>query len=155
MAPPRGSGCVRQIVEKEPHPIIVVVSAFQGVTDKLTEIFDLAVKGDKEYKQQCEALTRTHKQVIDSLFADKEIKVDLENGVDTIFSEVEGKAEKLAKGKSKSILTEKEGILAAGELASSLIISKFIPDMTLVDPRNLIKAEPGVYFPNVDFAGNK
>ncbi len=143
--------CVRQIIEKESHPVITVVSAFQGVTDKLTEIIDLAIKGDKEYKQQCETLTRTHKQIITSLFDDSSVEDQLKEDIDAILKEVKGRADDLATGKSNSIIGDKESILSAGELASSLIISRFIPGMTLVDPRNLIKTEQGVYFPDVDF----
>ena len=80
------------------------------------------------------------------------IKDDLELDIIAIFKEVEKRANVLASGKSKNIIEDKESILAAGELASSLIIGKFIPDMLLVDPRELIKAAPGVYFPDVDFA---
>lgn len=144
--------CVRQIIEKEKSPVIVVVSAFQGVTDNLTEILDLAVNGDIKYKQQCETLIQTHKQISDSLFDPGTIKDNLELDIIAIFKEVEKRADALANGKSRNIIGDKESILAAGELASSLIIGKFIPDMLLVDPRELIKAAPGVYFPDVDFA---
>lgn len=142
---------VRQIIESEQQPCIVVVSAFQGVTDDLNNIFDMAYNTNKSYVKSLEDLVQTHLQVIDRLIEDTVVKKELSIEIELIMAEANGVADRIFAGKSNNIKADKDSILGVGERASSLIISKYIVGSTLVDSRELIKAETGLNFPNIDF----
>ena len=52
---------VKKIIESQSSPCIVVVSAFQGVTDGLKHICEFASERNDEYKILTEKLIQQHK----------------------------------------------------------------------------------------------
>ena len=56
---------VKNIVEAEKEPVIVVVSALSGVTDELYNITNLAAKGDQTYLNGFERLVQHHEEIIE------------------------------------------------------------------------------------------
>ena len=59
---------LKRIVETEARhqPIIVVVSALGGITDKLIATSQLALKGDESYRDEFQAMVDRHHKMIDS-----------------------------------------------------------------------------------------
>src|SRR5689334_19376182 len=53
--------------EARREPVIVVVSAFQGVTNLLLDTARLAERGDTAFEQKFEAIARRHRTAVDEL----------------------------------------------------------------------------------------
>ena len=64
--------CLKRIVEKEAkrQPVVVVVSALGGITDKLLSTAQLALNGDESYKEEFDAMVARHHQMIDTIFTE-------------------------------------------------------------------------------------
>ena len=58
---------VKQIVESQKEPVIVVVSALGGITDKLIRTSQLAVAGDMAYEEEFREIVRRHNEMIDAV----------------------------------------------------------------------------------------
>lgn len=82
--------CLKRIVEKEAkkQPVVVVVSALGGITDKLLTAFQLALKCDEKYKAEFDAMVNRHHQMIDTIITDLKKREDLFNAVDTLFEQL-------------------------------------------------------------------
>lgn len=132
--------CLRRIVEKEAkrQPVVVVVSALGGITDKLLSTAQLALDGDAGYKDEFDAMVARHHQMIDTIITEPKKREDLFNAVDTLFEQL------------KSIyygvylihdLSEKtqNAIVSYGERLSSNITAALIKNAKLYDAREFIK----------------
>jgi len=62
---------VKKIVEACDEPVIVVVSALGGITDKLIETARLAGTGDSEYLTHFKEIIHRHHNVIDGIVPEK------------------------------------------------------------------------------------
>ena len=133
---------LRKIVEKEARkqPLVVVVSALGGITDKLLATAQLALKGDETYKDEFDAMVRRHHRMIDTIITDPTRRENLFNAVDSLFEQL------------KSIyygvylihdLSEKtqNAIVSYGERLSSNITATLIKGARLFDSRDFIKTE--------------
>ena len=81
---------VKRIVENEAkkQPVIVVVSALGGVTDKLIEVSFLAQKGDERWKNEFETIIERHHQMIDAVITDTHDQEILFNKVDALLEQL-------------------------------------------------------------------
>ena len=63
---------LRNIVESEAkkQPIVVVVSALGGITDKLIATSQLALRGDETWKDEFQAMVDRHHKMIDTIITD-------------------------------------------------------------------------------------
>jgi aspartokinase/homoserine dehydrogenase 1 len=140
---------VRKIIEAQSSPCLVVVSAFQGVTDDLKHLSELASGRDDEYENLLDKVIDKHidftkqlitgskqKTVIDNI---KNISDDLKETLSGIY---------LLRELTKHSLDQTIG---TGEILSSMILSYIIDDCQLIDSRNLIKTDSNFGFANVDF----
>ena len=134
--------CLKRIVEKEAkrQPVVVVVSALGGITDKLLSTAQLALNGDIRYKDELDVMVMRHHQMIDTIITDPKKREDLFNAVDTLFDQL------------KSIyygvylihdLSEKtqNAIVSYGERLSSCITATLIKNAKLFDAREFIRTE--------------
>lgn len=134
--------CLKKIVEKEAkkQPVVVVVSALGGITDKLLATSQLALKGDEKYKAEFDAMVNRHHQMIDTIITDTKKREDLFNAVDALFEQL------------RSIyygvylihdLSEKtrNAIVSYGERLSSHITAALIKNAQLFDAREFIRTE--------------
>lgn len=134
--------CLKKIVEKEAkkQPVVVVVSALGGITDKLLATSQLALKGDEKYKAEFDAMVNRHHQMIDTIITDTKKREDLLNAVDALFEQL------------KSIyygvylihdLSEKtqNAIVSYGERLSSHITAALIKNAQLFYAREFIRTE--------------
>ena len=134
--------CLKRIVEKEAkrQPVVVVVSALGGITDKLLSTAQLALRGDDRYKEEFDAMLARHHKMIDTIITEPKKREDLFNAVDALFEQL------------KSIyygvylihdLSEKtqNAIVSYGERLSSNITAALIRSAKLFDAREFIKTE--------------
>ena len=63
---------LKQIVENEAkkQPVVIVVSALGGITDKLLATSQLALKGDEAWREEFEAMVSRHHKMIDTIITD-------------------------------------------------------------------------------------
>lgn len=81
---------LKAIVEKEAQqqPVIIVVSALGGITDKLLATSQLAVKGDEAWKDEFQAMVDRHHKMIDTIITDPKKRETLFNVVDSLFEQL-------------------------------------------------------------------
>ncbi len=133
---------LKKIVEKEARqqPVIVVVSALGGITDKLLYTAQLALNGDQVWKTEFDAIVDRHHKMIDTIISDPSSLENLFNLVDSLLEQL------------KSIyfgvflihdLSEKtqDAIVSYGERLSSNIVAALIKGAKWFDSRNFIKTE--------------
>ena len=58
---------VKKIVENINEPVVVVVSALGGITDRLIRTSQLAVAGDDNYRNEFDAMVDRHHGIIDAV----------------------------------------------------------------------------------------
>lgn len=134
--------CLKKIVEKEAkkQPVVVVVSALGGITDKLLTTAQLALNGDEGYKDEYDLMVKRHHQMIDTIITDNAKRENLFNIVDVMFDQL------------KSIyygvylihdLSEKtqNAIVSYGERLSSNITAALVKNAQLFDSREFIQTE--------------
>ena len=63
---------LKAIVEKEAQkqPVIIVVSALGGITDKLLATSQLALKGDEAWKEEFQAMEDSHHKMNDTIITE-------------------------------------------------------------------------------------
>ena len=131
---------LKQIVENEAkkQPVVIVVSALGGITDKLIVTSKLAVAGDEEWKTEFDAMVDRHHKMIDTIITDTKAREDLFIKVDALLDQL------------RSIyfgvflihdLSEKtsDAIVSYGERLSSLIVSTLVKGSKWYDSREFIK----------------
>lgn len=131
---------LKKIVENEAkkQPVVVVVSALGGITDKLLLTSRLAVAGDEGWKDEFEAMVDRHHQMIDTIITNT---IDRE----VLFKEIDALLEQL-----RSIyfgvylihdLSQKtqNAIVSYGERISAKIVATLIRGAKWFDSREFIK----------------
>ena len=133
---------LKRFVEKEARhqPVIVVVSALGGITDKLISTSQLAVEGDENWKKEYEQMVERHHKIIDTIITNTKDRELLFNKVDTLFTELHSiyYGVYLIHDLSKKTL---DTIVSYGERLSSNIVSTFVRGSKLYDAREFIKTE--------------
>jgi aspartokinase/homoserine dehydrogenase 1 len=140
---------VRKIIESQSSPCVIVVSAFQGITDELKHISELASTRNDEYKVLLEKIILKHSDFVKQLIVKDKQDVVLE-AIENIFNDLRETLSGiwLLRELSKHALDQALGI---GEMLSSLIISNLIDDSLHIDSRSFIKTDSNFGFANVDF----
>ena len=131
---------LKRIVEAESRrqPVVVVVSALGGITDKLISTSQLALHGDERYRDEFERMVNRHHQMIDTIITDPHKREQLFTTVDSLFEQL------------RSIyfgiylihdLSEKtmDAIVSYGERLSSNIVATLVKGARWYDARNFIK----------------
>ena len=140
---------VKKIIGSESLPLVVVVSAFHGVTDSLKSISESAAAHDEQYKAGLEELIKKHSTVCIELLNGNALKSTLLK-TDQIFKELNEILSGLflLRELSKYSLDK---ILSFGERLSSLIISSYLDNPVLLDAREIIRTDDNYGNANVDF----
>ncbi len=133
---------LKKIVETEARtqPVVVVVSALGGITDKLLATSEMALQGNDGWRDEFDAMVNRHHQMIDTIITDDKKRVDLFNKVDQLFDQL------------KSIyygvylihdLSEKTqaAIVSYGERLSSNIVASLIKGGIRMNSRDFIRTE--------------
>ena len=77
-----------KIVEAIEEPVIVVVSALGGITDKLLATSTMASKGDLAYEKELSEIIARHLDVIEGVIEDKEVRMDVQKKVMALLDEL-------------------------------------------------------------------
>src|SRR5574344_275684 len=131
---------LKKIVENQSQPVIVVVSALGGITDKLISTSQLAVKGDTAYKSEFEAMVKRHHDMIDTIITDTDKRVQLFNTVDRLLEELRSIYHGVYLIHDLSAKTQ-DAIVSYGERLSSNIVATLIEGAQWFDSREFIKTE--------------
>ena len=131
---------MKKIVETEARtqPVVVVVSALDGITDKLIATSRMAQQGDEHYREEFDAMVTRHHQMIEAIISDDKKRIDLFNNVDQLFDQL------------KSIfygvylihdLSEKtaDTIVSYGERLSSHIVAAMVKNGVRMNSRDFIR----------------
>jgi bifunctional aspartokinase / homoserine dehydrogenase 1 len=140
---------VKKIIESQDSPCVVVVSAFQGITDELKQISELASSRNEEYKILLEKVIQKHTEYTRVLIG-KEKRSAVMDAVCKIFADLQQTLNGiyLLRELSKHSL---DLVMSTGEILSSLIISNLIDNSILIDSRTFIKTDSNFGYANVDF----
>jgi len=133
---------LRKIVEKEARrqPVVVVVSALGGITDKLLSTSRLAQNGDEKYREELDSMISRHHQMIDTIITDPTRRENLFNAVDTLFEQLRSILYGVYLIHDLSGKTQ-NAIVSYGERLSSSIAAALIKGARLLDARDFIKTE--------------
>jgi bifunctional aspartokinase / homoserine dehydrogenase 1 len=140
---------VKKIIESQNTPCVIVVSAFQGITDELKNICELASLRKDEYKTSLEKMLTRHTDYTKQLIG-KSRQTTVIDGINIIFNQLQETLNGiylLSELSNHSL----DKALGVGELLSSLIISNLIDDSEYIDSRTIIKTDSNFGFANVDF----
>ncbi|GAB6394931.1 MAG: bifunctional aspartate kinase/homoserine dehydrogenase I [Bacteroidales bacterium] len=129
---------VKRIVEAVSEPVIVVVSALSGVTDKLVGIAAAASKGDAGYEKELSAIVSRHTEFIKGVIPDGTLRATTEEQAMSLFDELSNILKGVFLINDLSAKTS-DTIVSYGERISSLILSNVIADARLFDSRKFIK----------------
>ena len=133
---------LKKIVEAEARtqPVVVVVSALGGITDKLIATSQLALKGDDKWREEFEAMVTRHHQMIDTIITDDKKRVDLFNKVDQLFDQLKSIYYGVYLIHDLSKKTE-DTIVSYGERLSSNIVATMIKGGKRMNSRDFIRTE--------------
>ena len=140
---------VRKIIEAQSSPCLVVVSAFQGVTDDLKHLSELASGRDDEYENLLDKVIDKHIDFTKQLITGSKQKTVIDN-INNISDDLRETLSGiyLLRELTKHSLDQTIG---TGEILSSMILSYVVDDCHLIDSRNFIKTDDNFGFANVDF----
>ena len=111
---------VKKIVEAIEEPVIVVVSALGGITDKLLATSTMASKGDLAYEKELSEIIARHLDVIEGVIEDKEVRMDVQKKVMALLDELSNIFKGVYLINDLSAKTS-DTIVSYGERLSSLI----------------------------------
>lgn len=131
---------LKTIVEKEAQeqPVIVVVSALGGITDKLIATSVLAQKGDEAWKDEFQAMVERHHKMIDTIITDPRKRELLFNIVDSLFEQLRSIYFGVYLIHDLSKKTQ-DAIVSYGERLSSNIVATLVQGAKWYDSREFIK----------------
>ena len=131
---------LKNIVEHQSQPVIVVVSALGGITDRLIATSRLAVRGDEAYRGEFESMVQRHHTMIDTIINDYDTRTTLLATVDSLLEELRSiyYGVYLIRDLSPKTMA---AIVSYGERMSSNIVATLINGARWKDSREFIKTE--------------
>ena len=133
---------LKQIVTKEAksQPVVVVVSALGGITDKLIATSKLALAGDERYRDSFDEIVDRHHKMIDTIITDTKSREQLFNTVDALLEQLRSIYFGVFLIHDLSEKTQ-DAIVSYGERLSSNIVATLIKGAKWFDSRDFIKTE--------------
>lgn len=126
--------------EAKRQPVIVVVSALSGITDKLISTAMTALRHDDHWKREFDAMVDRHHKMIDTIITDNKKREDLFNRVDSLFEQLRSIYYGVYLIHDLSQKTQ-DTIVSYGERLSSNIVATLIGGAKWFDARKFIKTE--------------
>ncbi len=131
---------LKTIVESCDVPVVVVVSALSGVTDKLYEMAHAASKSDMVYTELLTEIEERHSQLLRDLkMNDTPASVEISHLFDELRNILRGVS--LIQDISERII---DSIVSYGERLSSVMVAQLISGAEHVDARLFIKTTPQI-----------
>jgi len=133
---------LKKIVETEARtqPVVVVVSALDGITDKLIATSQMAKQGDEHYREEFDAMVTRHHQMIEAIMTDDKKRIDLFNNVDQLFDQLKSIFYGVYLIHDLSKKTE-DTIVSYGERLSSHIVAAMIKNGIRMNSRDFIRTQ--------------
>ena len=131
---------VKKIVEAVGEPVIVVVSALGGITDKLITTSQMAADGNAAYEKQYREIVNRHIEMVYTVIPASEKRTELLDKVNELLSELKNIFQGIYLIRDLSPKTSAT-IVSYGERLSSLIVANLIKDAEWKDSRTFIKTE--------------
>ncbi|MCD7900718.1 MAG: bifunctional aspartate kinase/homoserine dehydrogenase I [Bacteroides sp.] len=131
---------VKQIVEAVQEPVIIVVSALGGITDKLINTSKVAALGDPVYETEFQEIVYRHVEMIKGVIPAGERQIALQKQVGELLNELKDIFQGIFLIKDLSPKTS-DTIVSYGERLSSIIVAELIEDAQWFDSRAFIKTE--------------
>ncbi|MCK9342679.1 MAG: bifunctional aspartate kinase/homoserine dehydrogenase I [Massilibacteroides sp.] len=129
---------VKKIVERVEGPVVVVVSALGGITDKLLATSKLAAHCDVTYKREMSEIISRHLDIIEGVITNSKKKAQAQRGSLELLDDLSNIFRGVFLINDLSDKTQST-ILSYGERLSSLILSCVIDQAQLYDSRKFIK----------------
>lgn len=130
---------VKKIVEAVDEPVIVVVSALGGITDKLLNASRLAAAGDASYENEFKEIVYRHVEMVKEIIPAGEEQVTLQREVGELLNELKDIFQGVYLIKDLSQKTS-DTIVSYGERLSSFIAAR-LTGAEWRDSRQFIKTE--------------
>jgi len=130
---------VKKIVEGQSEPSIVVVSAFQGITDQLEKVGRMACERDEGYKALLKEIEQRHYDAVKHLFPVNQ-QSNILAGIKVLINELEDTLHGVYLLQDLTPKTQ-DTVFSFGERLSAFIISLKINNAYLVEIRDLIKTD--------------
>lgn len=144
---------VKKIISSIDEPVIIVVSAFRGITDKLLQTSQLASVGNSEYEKNFKEIAELHTNVLENIDIPSDKKNELREKVNSLLEELSNifKGVYLINDLSNKTADK---IVSYGERLSSLIISYIFTEYNLLDATELIKTDSafGKHAPDIEYS---
>lgn len=131
---------VKKIIDSQKEPVVLVVSAFNGITDKLLLISELAASGDISYEKSFSDLEQYHLQYVAELKLDHSDNAMLMVKIETLLEELRNIFKGVFLINDLSPRTS-DKIVSYGERISALIASFVFKNFQLLDATELIKTD--------------
>ena len=131
---------VKRIVESAGEPVIVVVSALGGITDKLINTSKMAAVGDSAYEGEFREIVYRHVEMIKEVVPAGEYQASLQRQVGELLNELKDIFQGIYLIKDLSAKTS-DTIVSYGERLSSIIVAQLIEGAQWFDSRTFIKTE--------------
>ncbi|MBQ7422491.1 MAG: bifunctional aspartate kinase/homoserine dehydrogenase I [Prevotella sp.] len=133
---------LKRIVENEAkkQPVVIVVSALGGITDKLIETSKTALSGDERWKEEFDAIVERHHQMIDAIITDTRDQEILFNKVDALLEQLRSIYFGVYLIHDLSEKTQ-DAIVSYGERLSSNIVATLIRGARRMNARDFIRTE--------------
>ena len=130
---------VKKIVENNPTPVIVVVSALGGLTDRLITTARKAAAGDESYRDEMLAIAERHHNIINEMVSPERKPITFEM-VDALLEQLGRNYDGvfLLRDLPSNIL---DIIVSFGERMSSVIVTAMIDGAARYDSLDFIKTE--------------
>ncbi|MBR3091389.1 MAG: bifunctional aspartate kinase/homoserine dehydrogenase I [Bacteroidaceae bacterium] len=129
---------VKKIVEAQNEPVIVVVSALGGITDKLINTSKMAQQGDLSYLQSYDEMVERHHKMIREVITNGGQRERLLESVDKLLNELKSIFQGVYLIRDLSPKTS-NAIVSYGERISSKICATLINNAKWYDAREFIK----------------
>lgn len=129
---------LKEIVESQDLPVVVVVSALGGVTDLLIKTARIASEGNEDYQELFQSIVRRHHEMIGEVIT--EGREELLAETDSLLAELSSIYQGVYLIRDLSSKTQAT-IVSYGERLSSRIVARLISCAVLHDSRNFIKTE--------------
>ena len=132
---------LKKIVEAEARtqPVVVVVSALDGITDKLIATSQMALKGEEQWREEFDAIVNRHHLMIDAIISDDK-RSCLLSKVDALFDQLKSIYYGVFLIHDLSKKTE-DAIVSYGERLSSNIVAALIENGERMNSRDFIRTE--------------
>ena len=131
---------VKKIVESQSEPVIVVVSALGGITDKLIKTSLQAVEGDASYQESFKEIVARHEDMVNTVIPSGKEREELLFFIRESLEELRSIYQGVYLIKDLSPKTS-AAIVSYGERISTRIVSTLINGSVWFDSREFIKTE--------------